>query len=474
MGSMAESKIKTLLDEGSFVEIKKAVTARATDFNLNEAETPGDGVVTGYGTIEGNLVYVYSQDESVLNGTIGEMHAKKISNIYDMAMKMGAPVVALIASAGMRLQEGSDALEAFGSIYNSQALASGVIPQITAVFGTCGGGLSIVAGMSDFVFVEEKKGRMFLNSPNAIVGNTIEKEDTSKALFQSESTGVVDAVTSEAQILADIRRLVAMLPLNNSGDMSPFVSADDLNRRLINPLGGMEDSAILLAQIADDNFFFETKKDYARDMVTGFLRLGGMTIGALANRLKKYDENAEVKETYSGALGATAARKAASFVNFCDAFEIPILTLTNVDGFQTTMCAEKNLAREAAKLTGAFASATVPKVNVICGKAFGSAYTVMNSKSLGADMVFAWPNAKIGLMNAQMAAKVMYPEENDKQLKEKAAAYDALQNSPDSAARRGYIDAIIEPEETRKYLIGAFEMLYTKRVDVPFKKHGTK
>lgn len=474
MGSIAQSRIQALLDEGSFVEIGKLVTARNTDFNLNETETPGDGVITGYGTIDGNLVYVYGQDNSVLNGTIGEMHARKISKLYDMAMAVGAPVVALLNSGGMRLQEGTDALEAFGSIYQKQSLASGIIPQISAIFGTSGGGLAVTAGLSDFVFIEEGKGKLFVNSPNAIKGNTISKLDTSDALFQSEKTGIIDDIGDEAAILQKIRMLISMLPLNNSDEMAIVKETDDLNRLLINPIGSMEDSSILLTQIADNGTFFECKKHYAKDMVTGFIKLNGMTIGAVANRTKIYDENAQAVDNFEAALSTRGARKAASFVTFCDAFEIPVLTLTNVEGFEASKCAEKNLARAAAELTKAFANATIPKINVVVGKAFGSAYVTMNSKSLGADQVFAWPDAQIGMMDAKMAVKIMYPEADAKKLKENETKYQDLQNSPVSAARRGYVDAIIAPEETRKYLIGAFEMLFTKRIDAPYKKHDAK
>ena len=479
MGNMATenaagNRIEQLLDAGSFVEIGGAVTARTTDFNMQEKKTPADGVITGYGVIDGNLVYVYSQDASVLKGSIGEMHARKIANIYDMAMKMGAPVIGLVDCAGLRLQEATDALEAFGTLYLKQSLASGVIPQITAIFGTCGGGLSLVPALTDFTFMEEKNAKLFVNSPNAIPGNTVDKCDTSSAKFQSEKTGLVDGVGTEEEILSEIRTLVSILPCNNEEDASYTECSDDLNRACSEIENATEDTAIALAEIADDHVFFETQKNHAKDMVTGFIRLNGMTVGAVANRSKVYDENAEVVEEFDGALSARGARKAARFVEFCDAFNIPVLTLTNVSGFAATMCAERSLAKAAAKLTYAFANATVPKVNVVIGKAFGSAYVTMNSKSLGADMVYAWPTAEIGMMDAKLAAQIMYPDADADTQSAKAAKYKELQSSPNAAAARGYVDLIIDPADTRKYLVGAFEMLYTKYVDAPEKKHGTK
>ena len=468
----ASLRIANLLDEGSFVEIGGQVTARATDFNMQEKKAPTDGVITGYGVIDGNLVYVYSQDASVLNGTIGEMHAKKIANIYDMAMKMGAPVIGLIDCAGLRLQEATDALNAFGSFYYKQAMASGVIPQITAVFGNCGGGLAAAAALSDFTFMAEN-GKLFVNSPNTIPGNTADKCDTASAKFQSEESGIVDGVGSEEEILGEIRSLVAILPANNEDNDAYDECTDDLNRVCADLENAAEDAALALSMISDNGVFIETKKAYAKDMVTGFIRLNGMTVGVVANRSKVYNAEAEVEAEFDSVLTVDGCKKATDFVNFCDAFSIPVLTLTNVTGFAATVESEKNMASAVAKLTYAFANATVPKVNVIVGKAFGSAYVSMNSKSIGADLVYAWPTAEIGMMDAKLAAQIMYADADAETLNEKAAEYKELQSSPNSAAARGYVDAIIEPADTRKYVIGAFEMLFTKREDRPAKKHGT-
>ena len=469
----AGTRVASLLDSGSFVEIGGAITARATDFNMQTKETPADGVITGYGMIDGNLVYVYSQDATVLNGAIGEMHAKKIAAIYDMAMKMGAPVIGLIDCAGLRLQEATDALHGFGSLYMKQTLASGVIPQITAIFGTCGGGLSLVPALTDFTFMEQSKGKLFVNSPNALDGNSVEKCDTASAAFQSEEAGLVDQVGTEEEILESIRTLVTLLPSNNEDNDSYDECNDDLNRVLPEIVNASEDAAIALAMISDEHVFFETKQEYAKDMVTGFIRLNGMTVGAVANRSKIYDEEGNLSEELSDKLSVKGCRKAKEFVDFCDAFGIPVLTLTNVTGFVATKCSEKNIAREAAQLTYAFANATVPKVDVITGKAYGSAYIVMNSKSVGADMAYAWPQAEIGMMEPNLAAKIMYADSDAATLREEAEKYRELQSSPLSAARRGYVDTIIEPADTRKYVIGAFEMLFTKREERPSKKHGT-
>ena len=469
----ASRRIATLLDEGSFVEIGGAVTARSTTFNLQEKAAPSDGVITGYGVIDGNLVYVYSQDADVLGGALGEMHAKKIARIYDMAMKMGAPVIGLIDCAGLRLQEATDALEAFGSLYHKQALASGVIPQVTAIFGMCGGGLAVVPGLTDFTFMEAKDGKLFVNSPNALEGNEISKCNTASAEYQSKTAGLVDGIGAEAEILGQIRDLVCMLPANNEDDMSYEECTDDLNRICAVIANASEDTAIALAQIADNQILVETKKDYAKEMVTGFIRLNGMTVGVVANRSKVYNAEAEVEAEFDSVLTVDGCKKATDFVNFCDAFSIPVLTLTNVTGFAATVESEKNMASAVAKLTYAFANATVPKVNVIVGKAFGSAYVSMNSKSIGADLVYAWPTAEIGMMDAKLAAQIMYADADAETLNEKAAEYKELQSSPNSAAARGYVDAIIEPADTRKYVIGAFEMLFTKREDRPAKKHGT-
>ena len=450
--SLAMQRITKFVDENSFMEIGSLVTARSTDFNLAGAKAPSDGVITGHGLVNGSLVFVYSQDASVLNGTIGEMHAKKIANVYDMAMKMGAPVIGFIDCGGIRLQESVDALESFGQIYSKQVAACGLVPQICGIFGNCGGGLSVVPALCDFAFIENK-GKMFINSPDAVAGNRVEKCDTACAAFQAEENGCIDMVGSEDEIIASMRELISMLPLNCESDVYTDDCEDDLNRVCQN-LSAAE-PRYTLSEISDSNVFFETKAGYAKDMVTGFIKLNGMTVGAVANAAK---ENGEA------VLTAKGCEKAAEFVNFCDAFGIPVLTLTNVNGFCNCQCAEKKLAKALATYTYALSSATCAKVNLITGQAFGSAYAIMNSKSLGADLVYAWSDAKVGMMESSMAAKIMYPDADAEELKVKAAEYDSLQSNIMSAAARGYVDLVMDSADTRKYLVAAFEMLYTKCV----------
>ncbi len=475
----ARQRIEALLDDNSFVEIGANVRARSTDFNMKSKDTPSDGVITGYGVINDKLVYVYSQDASVLGGSVGEMHAKKILGLYNLAMKTGAPVIGLIDSAGLRLQESVDGLNAFGKIYMKQSMASGVIPQITAIFGNCGGGLSVVAGLSDFTFMESESAQLFINSPNAINENRKEVCDSASAQFQSKEAGNVDFVGTESEIIEGMRELVSVLPSNNEDEASDLECADDLNRASANVAAGVEDTAIALTDISDEGFFVEVKKEYAPEMVTAFIKLDGATVGAVANRTKLYDEEMNVSAEFEAKLTHKGCKKAADFVAFCDAFNIPVLTLTNVNGYATSMCEEKHCAKAAAELIYAFANATVPKVNLLVGDAIGTAYTAMNSKACGADIVYALPNAKVGMMDAKSAVSIMYADEIESAddvnavINEKVAEYDALQGNVMSAAARGYVDSIVEPVDARKYIIGAFEMLYTKVEDRPGKKHGT-
>ena len=469
----ASDRIANLLDDNSFVEVGAYVTKRSTDFNLQQKQVPADGVITGYGLISGNPVYVYSQDASALNGTVGEMHAKKIVHIYDLALKVGAPVIGLVDCAGLRLQEAYDALNGFGEIYLKKTLASGVIPQITAIFGICGGGSAVLSSLSDFTFMEKENAKLFVNSPNAIDGNFTAKCDTSSAMYQAKA-GLVDVVAEdEHNVLTSIRELVSILPANNFDDGAYEECNDDLNRIVPSFSAEIEDTVLALKDISDANTFFEVKAEYAKEMVTGFIRLNGATVGAVANRTAICDDDGKVVEKFDGTLTTDGCIKAAEFVNFCDAFNIPVLSLTNVKGYEATVCSEKKIAKAVAKLTYAFANATVPKVNVIIGKAYGSAYVAMNSKAIGADITICWPDAEIGSMDATLAAKIMYEGQGADVIKEKAAEYAALQTSATGAAKRGYVDQIIEAADTRKYVIGAFEMLFTKREDRPSKKHGT-
>ena len=470
----AMKRIHELLDDNSFVEVGAYVTARSTDFNMQAQETPGDGVITGYGTIEGALVYVYSQEASVMGGSMGEMHAAKIEKLYHMAMKTGAPVIGLLDCAGLRLQEGIDALNGFGRLYLCQTMASGVIPQIQAVFGTCRGGMAVASAMADFTFMEEKA-NLFVNAPNAIVSNDT---DTSDAKFQSEEAGNVCMTGTEEEILSAIHTLVSVLPANNEDDLSYDECGDDLNRLCEGLESFSGDTAAALALISDDGFYMEMKKAYAPSMVTAFIRLNGTTVGCVANRSESL-ENGEKTAEYGTELTAQGCEKAAEFVTFCDAFNIPVLTLVNTTGYKGCKCTEKKIAKAAARMTYAFANADVPKVTVMIGKANGTAGLSMNSKSIGADIVYAWKDASMSMMDAAPAVKIMYAKEieaseNPGQLiKEKTAEYSEKMEGIASAAKRGFIDDIIPASETRQRVIAAFEMLFTKREDRPSKKHGT-
>ena len=468
----AKDRIAALVDENSFVEIGANITKRSTDFNMQEKSVPSDGVVTGYGLIQNNPVYIYSQDASVLNGTIGEMHAKKIAHVYELAMKTGVPVIGLIDCAGMRIQESTDALAGFGQIYKMKSKASGVIPQISAVFGNCGGGVAVLAAMSDFTFMEKTNAKLFVNSPNTLDGNYTSKLYTASADFQQNASTVDFVVEGEAEVLANVRELVSILPQNNNENAFSDECMDDLKRKVDNFAAEPADPAVALADLGDNNFFLEAKAGYAKEMVTGFICLDGITIGAVANRTVVFDEEGKEAEKFDARLTTAGCEKAAAFVKKCDAFNIPVLTLTNVEGFATSVEEEKTVATAAAKLTAAFAEADVPKVNLITGKAYGSAYICMNSKHIGADMVFALDGANIGMMDAQVAAKIMYADDKDADISAKAAEF-AAQSGTDAAAARGYVDSIITPESARKQLLYAFEMLFSKSEYPIGKKLGT-
>lgn len=468
----AKDRISVLVDDNSFVEIGAGITKRCTDFNMQEKSVPADGVITGYGLIQNNPVYIYSQDASAMNGTIGEMHAGKIAHVYELAMKTGVPVIGLIDCAGMRLQESTDALAGFGRIYKMKAKASGIIPQISAIFGNCGGGVAVMAAMSDFTFMEQKEAKLFVNSPNTLDQNYTSKLDTAAADFQKSASTVDFVLEGETELLNSVRELVGILPANNNETAFSDECMDDLNRLVPDLAAEIADPALALEDLGDNNFFLEVKPGYAKEMVTGFICLDGITIGAVANRTAEYDENGKATAEYAARLTTAGCDKATSFVKICDAFNIPVLTMTNVEGYATSVEEEKTIASAAARLTAALAEADVPKVNLITGSAYGSAYISMNSKHIGADMVFALPDARIGMMDADIAAKIMYAEDSDADLGEKAAEF-ARQSGTDAAAARGYVDAVIAPESARKQLMYAFEMLYSKSEYPIGKKHGT-
>lgn len=475
----ARERILHMLDDNSFVEIGALVTKRSTDFNLQQKVTPADGVITGYGVINGKLVYVYSQDVNAMNGSIGEMHGKKIVHLYDLALKVGAPIIGLIDCAGLRLQEATDALNGFGEIYLKQTLASGVIPQISAILGTCGGGVAISNALSDFTFMSYKSAKLFVNSPNTLDSNYIEKCDTSSASFHSESGNVDFVEEDEILLLSKIRELITLFPSNNKDEVTYESSKDDLNRLVPTLKNVKADPKWIFSDISDNHYFLEIKENYGKDMVVGFIVLNGKPVGAIGNRSALLDYDNHIVETYDKTLTTAGCLKAEKFIKICDAFDIPILSFTNVRGYKATKEEEKTIGVAAAKLTYAFATATVPKVNVILEEAYGSAYVTMNSKHIGADLVFAYEDSKIGMMDAKAAVNIMYEEEIRQKdniqefIIEKIENYEAMQSSALSAANRGYVDAIIDPDTTRKQLIYAYEMLYTKRDIRPSKKHGT-
>ena len=473
----ARERIHALLDDNSFVEIGAFIKHRNTDFNISDKETPADGVVTGYGTIDGRLVFVYSQDATVLGGSVGEMHAKKIVKTYEQAMKMGAPIIGLLDSTGLRLQEGLDGLEGYGAIFLQQTLASGVIPQIVGVFGDCAGGATFSAGLADFVFMTSKNARLFVNSPNTM-DKKANFENVGSSQVHASQTGIAQFVheTEEDSIHA-IRNLVNYLPANNMEEALCFETQDDLNRvseelNTLVPDNAKDnfDMTVLVQAIADQKEVLEINSSFAKNLFTGLVRLNGMTVGIIANQSMEKD----------GLLNGVACEKGANFVRLCDAFNIPIVTFTDAGGFEASMEEEnQGLSKKASKLIHAFAHATVPKVNVLVRRAFGSAYVAMNSKHIGADIVFAWPTAQVAVMNAEAAVNIMYQKElaDAKQPNalraEKIEEFSRLQASPYTAASRGYVDDVIEPAATRKRVIAALEMLYTKRDPRPAKKQST-
>lgn len=446
----ARERIESLVDANSFVEIGGLITKRNTDFNMQEKAVPADGVITGYGIVDSNLVYIYSQDVTAMNGSVGEMHAKKIASIYEMAIKAGAPVIGLVDCAGIRVQEAVDALAGFGEIYMAKVKASGVVPQICAIMGSCGGGVAISSKLSDITLMDAGNGRLFVNSPNAIAGNRVEKCDTAEASFQAEAGNVDIVCKDEAEVLASIRSLISVLPAN-AGAAAVVETKDDMNRVLTGFDGYATDAKEALTQIADDTKFIELKADYGKEMITGLMSLDGIPVGAIAN----------AKE---GVLSTAGCKKAEQFTYFCDAFGLPIITLTNVKEYAATMEEEKTISQAVADLTYAFASADVPKINVITGEAYGSAYVAMNSKHIGADLVLALEGAKVGVMDAAVAAQVMCEDEiseaedKKKAVEEKAKEFDKMQCDATVAAGRGYVDNIIEGEDVRKHLIYAMQM----------------
>lgn len=441
MGSdsnQAQARINALLDENSFVELQSLVTSRNTDFNLNAKKEPSDGVIIGHGLVDGTLVFVFSQNADVLGGTIGEMHAKKILSLYDMALKVGAPVIGFIDCGGVRLQESFDALEALGSVIERAADVKGVIPQLMCVAGNCGGGLSVLPSLADFTFMVDGAS-LYINSPDTITGNDC---DTSSAKFQFEEAGTVDCVGSLSEVVASMRQVISMIP-NDIVEAS-----DDLNRAAEGLDSKLTDAALVATELADSRQFIELKAGFAKEMVTGLMKLDGVTIGVVGNR--------EVDgEAY---LSAAGCEKAADFVDLCDMYEIPVLSITNVAAFKSCKCQERRLPRALSQMTQRFVDASVPKLNLITKQAYGTPYVLMNSKALGADLVYAFDSTSVGAMEASKAAKILADNGTDAAAIEKD--YASLQDSALTAAAHGHIDRIVSMADARKYIIAGFEMFF--------------
>nr|WP_302596240.1 carboxyl transferase domain-containing protein [uncultured Cellulosilyticum sp.] len=455
----ARDRIDALLDENSFVEIGAFVASRSTAFNMTEVDTPADGVVTGYGTVNGNPVYVYSQDSSVLGGAIGEMHAKKIVRIYEDALKIGAPVVGFLDTVGVRLQENIDALLGYGEIFSKMTEASSVIPQIAVVVGDCAGGASFIAGLSDFVFMSSKSARVFLNSPNTLDSKEASFENIATAKVHFEETGLANFIADkEETLIEEVRKLLSYLPQSNSDEVPFYAVTDDINRveaSLNNFDFETQSVKDIVIAVADNGEYLEIGAAYGKSAFTAFMRLDGGTVGVIANAEAKLDD--------------ASIKKVTSFVGICDDFNVPVVTFTNIEGFESTVATEKGgIVKAASLLVKAFASASIPKVNVLIGEGYGSSFVAMNSKSIGADMVYAWPTAKIGSLKSESAMKIMYGKELEsgamsvEAYTAAVAEYEAMHGSAFAAAQKGMVDDIIEPAATRKRIIAALEVLATK------------
>ncbi|NLY77912.1 MAG: methylmalonyl-CoA carboxyltransferase [Tissierellia bacterium] len=476
----ARERINLLLDEGSFIEIDAFVTHRCTNFGMENTEANADGVVTGYGTVDGRLVFVYAQDFTVLGGSLGEMHANKICKVQEMALKMGAPIVGINDSGGARIQEGVDALSGYGKIFYNNTKASGVIPQITAIMGPCAGGAVYSPALTDFIFMVDGISRMFITGPQVIktvTGEDVSQEDLGGANTHNRISGVAHFMDkSEEDCIKRIRTLLSYLPSNNLENPPAYQSEDDINRmeEKLNELVPVNpnkpyDMKEIIKLIADNNEFFEIQEYYAQNIITGFIRLNGKTVGVVANQPK----------VLAGCLDINASDKAGRFIRTCDAFNIPLLNLVDVPGFLPGTDQEYGgIIRHGAKMLYAFSEATVPKVTLIIRKAYGGAYLAMCSKDLGADQVFAWPGAEIAVMGPDGAANIIFKNdiknsENPMETRqEKIEEYRNTIANPYIAASRGFVDDVIVPGITRPRLISAFDMLESKRETSPAKKHG--
>jgi propionyl-CoA carboxylase beta chain len=468
----ARERVALLFDPGSFQELDQLVVHRSFDFGMEKQRVPGDGVVTGYGTIQGRLVYAYAQDFTVFGGSLSETHAAKIVKILDLAVKNGAPVVGLNDSGGARIQEGVVSLGGYADIFLRNTLASGVVPQISAIMGPCAGGAVYSPAITDFILMVKKTSYMFVTGPDVIRTVTHEevtKEKLGGAETHNQVSGVAHfAAESDEDCIALIRELLSFMPSNNMEEPPRVATTDDINRVDVqldtfvpaNPNQPYEVRE-LIKTIADEGHFLEVHQHFARNLVVGFFRLGGASVGVVANQ----------PAFLAGVLDIDASRKGARFVRFCDAFNIPLLVLEDVPGFLPGTAQEYGgIIIHGAKLLYALAEATVPKVTIITRKAYGGAYCVMNSKHIRADMNYAYPTAEIAVMGAEGAVNILYRGADDRDAK--VAEYKEKFANPYIAAERGYIDEIIEPRFTRRKLITTFAMLRNKRDRNPPKKHG--
>lgn len=475
----ARERLHFLLDEGSFEEIGMLVTHRSNDFGMEKQRIPGDGVVTGYGTVNGRLVYVFAQDFTVFGGSLSETHAEKICKIMDLAMENGAPLIGLNDSGGARIQEGVSSLGGYADIFYRNVMASGVIPQISAIMGPCAGGAVYSPAMTDFIIMVEGTSYMFVTGPNVVKTVTNEEvtaEELGGASAHSTKSGVTHLTAeNDLDCLEKIKKLLSFLPQNceDSPPRLPFHPGEEIREQLgdIIPENPQQpyDMREVVDGIVDSGSFFEVHEDYAENIIVGFARLGGRSIGIVGNQ----------PMNLAGVLDVNSSKKGARFVRFCDCFNIPLLVLVDVPGFLPGIDQEWNaIIMNGAKLLYAFSEATVPRVTLITRKAYGGAYDVMNSKHIGADMNFAWPSAQIAVMGAKGASEIIFRKEikeaDDPEavLAEKEREYQEMFANPYRAAGRGFVDEVIDPKFTRRKLLKAFAMLENKATRLPRKKHG--
>lgn len=475
----ARERIQLLLDEGSFEELGKFVMHRCKDFGLDKEYYLGDGVVTGFGTVNGRLVYVFSQDFTVFGGSLSETHAEKIVKLMELAMKNGAPIIGLNDSGGARIQEGVVSLGGYADIFYRNTLASGVIPQISAIMGPCAGGAVYSPAITDFILMVENTSFMFVTGPNVVKTVTHEdvtSEELGGAITHSTKSGVTHfACANELECIQYIKKLLSYIPQNCEDEVPrlPYAAGDEsrpkLNEIIPSNPNQPYDMREVIDGIVDEGSFFEVHKNFAENIVVGFARLAGRSVGVVGNQ----------PASLAGVLDIDASVKGARFVRFCDSFNIPLLVLEDVPGFLPGTDQEWNaIITNGAKLLYAFSEATVPRVTVITRKAYGGAYDVMNSKHIGADMNYAWPTAEIAVMGAKGAAEIIFKKDISEaadpqaKLNEKVDEYTRKFANPYRAAHRGYIDEVIYPDQTREKLIRAFQMLENKVATLPKKKHG--